>query len=93
MLLVNSTGFTIFNKLSTQFAYLLFGRLRWKEFAFDIVPRTAFFTNKPQSPSSKDVHRTVAFVAVQMSIYSHLILQMLYQSTTYLWLSICHLVI
>lgn len=73
MLLVNLTGFTIFNKLSTQFAYLLFGRFRWKEFAFDIVPRTAFFTNKPQSPSSKDVHRTVAFVAVQMSIYSHYI--------------------
>ena len=73
MLLVNLTGFTIVYELSTQFAHLLFGRLRWKEFAFDVVPRTAFFTNKPQSPSSKYVHRTVAFVAVQMSIYTHYI--------------------
>lgn len=73
MLLVNLTGFTIVYELSAQFAHLLFGWLRWKEFAFDIVPRTAFFTNKPQSPSSKDVHRTVAFVTVQVSIYSHYI--------------------
>lgn len=73
MPIVNLTRFTIFDKLSTQFADLLFGRLRWKEFALDVVPGTTFFTNKPQSPSSKDVHRTVAFVAVQMSIYSHYI--------------------
>jgi hypothetical protein len=90
MLLVNLTGLAIVYKLSTQFAYLLFGRLRWKEFTVDIMPRVAFFTNKPQSPSSKDIHRTVAFVAIQMSIYSHVILQMLYRSTTYLWLSTRH---
>lgn len=73
MLLVNLTGLTIVYELSAQFADLLFGRLHWKEFALDVMPRTAFFTNKPQSPSSKDVHRTVAFVAVQMGIYSHYI--------------------
>lgn len=73
MLLVNLTGFTIVYELPTQFAHLLFGRLRRKEFAFDVMPRTAFFTNKPQSPSSRDVHRTVTFVAVQMGIYTHYI--------------------
>ena len=74
MLLVNLTGFTIVYELSTQFAHLLFGRLRWKEFALDVMPKWVFVHfNKPQSPSSRNVRRTVTSVAVQMCIYSHYI--------------------
>ena len=73
MLLVNLTGLTVVSELSSQFAQLLFGRFYWKKFAIYIVPGIALFTNKPQRPSSKDVHRTVAFVAVQMSVYTHYI--------------------